>query len=32
MKIENGVVNKPSVKTMAKIVKGLNVLIEDLIK
>lgn len=32
MKVESGVVNKPSVQTMAKIAKALNVLIEDLIK
>ncbi|OIO49250.1 MAG: hypothetical protein AUJ36_02655 [Parcubacteria group bacterium CG1_02_41_26] len=32
MKVESGVVNKPSVQTMAKIAKALNVSIEDLIK
>jgi len=31
-KVESGVVNKPSVKTMAKIAKALGVLIEELIK
>ncbi len=31
-KVESGVVNKPSVQTMAKIAKGLGVLIEDLLK
>ena len=31
-KVESGVVNKPSVKTMAKIAKALSVLIEELIK
>lgn len=31
MKIESGTVNKPSVQTMAKIAKALNVSIEDLI-
>ncbi|PIU03742.1 hypothetical protein COT44_01545 [Candidatus Shapirobacteria bacterium CG08_land_8_20_14_0_20_39_18] len=31
-KVESGVVNKPSVQTMAKIAKALGVLIEDLIK
>jgi DNA-binding XRE family transcriptional regulator len=32
IKVESGVVNKPSVQTMAKIAKALGVLIEDLIK
>ena len=32
MKVESGVVNKPSVQTMAKIAEALGVLIEDLIK
>jgi len=32
MKVESGVVNKPSVQTMAKIAKALGVSIEDLIK
>ncbi len=32
MKVENGIVNKPSVKTMAKIAKALGVAIEDLLK
>ena len=31
-KVESGVVNKPIVKTMAKIAKALGVLIEELIK
>jgi transcriptional regulator with XRE-family HTH domain len=31
-KVESGVVNKPSVQTMAKIAKALGVSIEDLIK
>ena len=31
-KVKSGVVNKPSVKTMAKIAKALGVSIEDLIK
>lgn len=31
MKVESGTVNKPSVQTMAKIAKALNVSIEDLI-
>lgn len=31
-KVESGVVNKPSVQTMAKIAKGIGVSIEDLIK
>ena len=31
-KIESGVVNKPSVQTMAKIAKALGVAIEDLLK
>ena len=31
-KVESGVVNKPSVQTMAKIAKGLGVLIQELIK
>ena len=31
-KIESGVVNKPSVQTMAKIAKALDVSIENLIK
>jgi len=30
-KVESGVVNKPSVQTMAKIAKALGVSIEDLI-
>ena len=32
MKVESGTVNKPSVQTMAKIAKALDVAIEDLIK
>jgi len=32
MKVESGVVNKPSVQTMAKIPKAIGVSIEDLIK
>jgi len=32
MKVESGVVNKPSVQTMAEIVKALGVSIEELIK
>lgn len=32
IKVESGVVNKPSVQTMAKIAKVLGVSIEDLIK
>jgi len=32
MKVESGVVNKPSVQTMAKIAKALGVAIEDLLK
>jgi len=32
MKVESGTVNKPSVQTMAKIAKALNVSIEDLLK
>jgi len=32
MKVESGVVNKPSVQTMAKIAKALGVSIEDLLK
>lgn len=32
MKVESGVVNKPSVQTMAKLAKALGVSIEDLIK
>jgi transcriptional regulator with XRE-family HTH domain len=32
IKVESGVVNKPSVQTMAKIAKDLGVLIEELIK
>lgn len=32
MKVESGVVNRPSVQTMAKIAKALGVSIEDLIK
>ena len=32
MKVESGVVNKPSVQTMAKIAKALNVSIEELIQ
>jgi len=31
-KIESGVVNKPSVQTMAKIAKALEVNVEDLLK
>jgi transcriptional regulator with XRE-family HTH domain len=31
-KVESGVVNKPSVQTVAKIAKALGVYIEDLIK
>ena len=31
-RVESGVVNKPSVQTMAKIAKALGVSIEDLIK
>ena len=31
-KVESGTVNKPSVQTMAEIVKALGVSIEDLIK
>jgi len=31
-KIESGVVNKPSVQTMAKIAKALGVAIEELIR
>lgn len=31
-KVESGVVNKPSVQTMAKIAKALDVSIEDLLK
>ena len=31
MKVESGVVNKPSVQTMAKIAKALGVSIEDLL-
>ena len=31
MKVESGVVNKPSVQTMAKIAKALDVSIEDLL-
>jgi transcriptional regulator with XRE-family HTH domain len=31
-KVESGVVNKPSVQTMAKIAKGLGVSIKELIK
>ena len=31
-KVESGVVNKPSVQTMAKIAKALGVNIEDLLK
>ena len=31
-KVESGVVNKPSVQTMAKIAKVLGVAIEDLLK
>ncbi|MFZ2970709.1 MAG: helix-turn-helix transcriptional regulator [Minisyncoccia bacterium] len=31
MKVESGTVNKPSVQTMAKIAKALEVKIEDLI-
>jgi len=32
MKVESGVINKPSVQTMAKIAKALNASIEDLFK
>ena len=32
MKVESGTVNKPSVQTMAKIAKALDVNIEDLLK
>jgi transcriptional regulator with XRE-family HTH domain len=32
MKVESGTVNRPSVQTMAKIAKALDVSIEDLIK
>lgn len=32
MKVESGTVNKPSVQTMAKIAKALEVSIEELIK
>ncbi len=32
MKVESGVVNRPSVQTMAKIAKALGVSIEELIK
>jgi len=32
MKVESGTVNKPSVQTMAKIAKALNVSIEKLIE
>ena len=32
MKVESGIVNKPSVQTMAKIAKALGVSIEELIK
>lgn len=32
MKVESGTVNKPSVQTMAKIAKALNVSVESLIK
>jgi DNA-binding XRE family transcriptional regulator len=32
MKVESGTVNKPSVQTMAKIAKALDVAVEDLIK
>jgi len=32
MKVESGVVNKPSVQTMAKIAKAIGVSVEDLIK
>jgi len=32
MKVESGTVNKPSVQTMAKIAKALDVSIEDLLK
>ena len=31
-KVESGIVNKPSVQTMAKIAKGLGISIEELIK
>ena len=31
-KVESGVVKKPSIQTMAKIAKGLNVAIEELLK
>ena len=32
MKVESGMVNKPSVQTIAKIAKALDVSIEELIK
>jgi transcriptional regulator with XRE-family HTH domain len=32
MKVESGIVNKPSVQTMAKIAKALSVSIEELLK
>ncbi|QQG46129.1 MAG: helix-turn-helix transcriptional regulator [Candidatus Niyogibacteria bacterium] len=32
MKVESGTVNKPSVQTMAKIARALDVNIEDLLK
>jgi len=32
MKVESGMVNKPSVQTMAKIAKAFGVSIEDLLK
>jgi len=32
MKVESGTVNKPSVQTMAKIAKALDVSIEDLLE
>jgi len=32
MKVESGTVNKPSIQTMAKIAKALEVKVDDLIK
>jgi DNA-binding Xre family transcriptional regulator len=32
MKVESGTVNKPSIQTMAKIAKALEVQVDDLIK
>ena len=32
MKVESGVVNKPSVQTMVKIAKALNISLDDLVK